>query len=179
MKYMQLTTDGRFLTFRELDDYREGCIEVPDDLESPPLDWIWNGSAFEAPISTIEYNLDVEKTFALERIKSGFHRQQELGYFSNTINTKIDCRRIDLDNINNLILYLEEIGAPNSYEIQFRNFDNAFVVATFSQMKQVRFELIEYGLFLYQRKWQLEERVFNETDVMVVRQIDWRLSDND
>ncbi|MCX7759437.1 MAG: hypothetical protein N2169_07535 [bacterium] len=36
MKYLELDEQNRYVTFRELNDYRTGCIEVPDDFQEPP-----------------------------------------------------------------------------------------------------------------------------------------------
>ncbi len=49
MKWLQLKPDNTFLTFREYSDYKDGCIEVQDDFQEPPLNYIWNGSEFVAP----------------------------------------------------------------------------------------------------------------------------------
>lgn len=108
------------------------------------------------------------KTMKIRILKENFNRTlQEGETFSETIQKKIDSRLIDLNNIASLIKIL-----PEGVTTPFRCADNSFVEVTLQQLQLMEKEIIQYGLNLYQQKWQLEQQIENAQTLQELRNLD-------
>lgn len=181
MKYLQLTSDGRFLTFRDANDYVDGCIEVPDDFQAPDNLAATFDSATMTFIEPVQPqpSIDDYKKYKLNEINGAFVNAMVIGVIDFTIPssgivTKIDARRDgvnnDLENVKGLIDYMQ---VNNLTTIMFRCNDDIEREFTLNDLVELSKALLQYGLGLYQKKHALEDAVKNATTIEEVMAITW------
>jgi len=145
-------------------------IGLPDGYtDIAPIDnkpCIWNETLQQWEVDIVTY-----KQQKLQEISEKFNIALVNGHFySQTLQIEIDCRRSntknDLQNVENIIVFLSATSGqgldvyrgytnPETGETQY-----AYNV-TLQQLEQLRLEMIQYGLRLYNRKWQLEDAIAN------------------
>jgi hypothetical protein len=97
-------------------------------------------------------------------IKRAFETAFYQGYTTQgfTENFKIDCRREDKDNLESLVRYMNK---KNVSSTTLRDFDNNYHTGVTKQdIDMLIDELIEYGLYLYQHKWEKEAEISMATE---------------
>ncbi len=67
---------------------------------------------------------------------------------------KMDAKRDDIDNLTRLRDRLTETGTDST---TIRDYDNQFHVVTVEELSGIIGELVDFGLGLYARKWELEQ----------------------
>ena len=91
-------------------------------------------------------------------------------FFSQSLQIEVDCRRSDvkndLQNVENLITFLtstntQTIDVYRGYTNPETNETQYAYNVTLEQLQQLKLEMIQYGLQLYNRKWQLEDLINN------------------
>jgi len=58
-------------------------------------------------------------------------------------------------------------------ETQFRVYDNSFTTITLQELKNLKNELMQYGLQRHERKWQLESQIQSVTSKKKLSFISW------
>jgi hypothetical protein len=106
-----------------------------------------------------------------QEIKNNYEYELHNGsYMSQTIGAEINARLQDIETIRNLIEIMEMQGNNTT---PFRLYDNSFTTVTLEQLKSIKSELMEYGLGVHQKKWNLEEKIDNATSIKTVEGISW------
>jgi hypothetical protein len=127
----------------------------------------WNLSFGEIP--TLEelstYNLQVLKNNKKEEIKQFVYNEIErstVGYQTVGLseNLRIDAGRGDLDNLRNLKQYCQ---SKNTSQTFIKDFYNNMHQISIEDLDIIILELIAYGLWLYQRKWEVDMLIENAT----------------
>ena len=135
----------------------------------------WNLSFGEIP--TLEelniYNLQVLKNNKKEEIKQFVHNEVErstVGYQTVGLleNLRVDAGRGDLDNLRNLKQYCL---ATNTEVTFVKDFYNNMHQITINELDIIILELIAYGLWLYQRKWEVDILIDNASSEEEVNSI--------
>lgn len=151
--------------------------ELPEwfnDITKKPI--VRNKELIEDPtfiyLTPEEIELKNAKEDKVKEIKQEFINRIEQGYFlSLVLEIKVDCRRggynNDLQNVEGLIQFME--GASIE-EITYKGYTEE-VTATLSQLQQLRVEMIQYALNMYQKKWELETLVTNALTIEDVNNI--------
>lgn len=183
MKYLQLDINGRYITFRDINDYREGCIEVPDDFPEPPDIFRYryeNGQWIEIQAPERLLTLEETKQIKLQEIQNSFINEMSNGYIdftipSSGIQVQVDARRRatnnDLQNVEGLIelITLNIIQAP----VLYKCYDNEKYEMTLSDLQALKIALMAKGLQLYAKKHYLEDLVEQATTIEELEQIVW------
>lgn len=117
--------------------------------------------------------LDVVKEEKKQEIKEQMYTEINSGisgyttkYLTN--NFKIDSSRFDLDNMKNLMSYAQLLSLS---EVSIKGFDNTMHQLTIEELQIVINELIGYGLWLYQHKWEKEYEIDQSTTIEQVNAI--------
>jgi hypothetical protein len=127
----------------------------------------WNLSFGEIP--TLEelstYNLQVLKNNKKEEIKQFVYNELErstVGYQTVGLseNLRVDAGRGDLDNLRNLKQYCQ---SKNIAQTPIKDFYNNMHQISIEDLDIIILELIAYGLWLYQRKWEVDMLIENAT----------------
>ena len=149
----------------------EGCgirfdtsipLEPPNTYSIPDiLQGVWIGWKID---------LNKLKQFKYSYISTQFELAFSLGYFSQTIQKKINTSRNDKDNMESLLNYMK---LRNLQVAPFRVYDNSIIYITQEQLSSMIVEILEYGLWLYQHKWELQQRVDNAQTPEEVLEIIW------
>jgi hypothetical protein len=117
----------------------------------------------------LEQTLDEKKEELKRVIKQKFEERQDQGYLSTILNVKIACRREDLDNMKNLLTYMQ---TNNITTTQFRVLDNSFVEITQEQLSAMIDELVQFGISLYNKKWVKEQEIESAATMDELKVID-------
>ena len=117
-----------------------------------------------------EKTLEELKEEYKQKVKEAFEHAPDKGFVSNTLGgIRINAHYIDLQNMINLVRYMEETGQS---EIEFRVYDNSFVTTDLNTLKDVVKELGEYYIQLYQHKWQKQIEVDNISSIEQLKQFE-------
>ena len=112
-----------------------------------------------------------EKERKYKEIKKDFNYELHHGsYYSETIGREVNARLQDIESIRNLIEVME---LQDKTSTQFRVYNNTFVNISLDELKQLKSELMEYGLGVHEKKWDLENKVANATSIETVKSITW------
>jgi len=117
-----------------------------------------------------EYTLDDLKQQKISQLKADFNKLPEYGYYSQTINKKINARYTDLLNMKSLLEFMTLTGQQ---KVEFRCYDNTFVEIDQNELRAMIKELIAYGLICYKRKWLIEQAILNCETETCLQQIQW------
>lgn len=132
----------------------------------------WNTSKLGTkPIQSYleTFQIEVERDYRIQYILEKFEEAFELGYVC-SCGIRMDCGRIDLENMERLHRYLISTGQT---ETMIRSFDDTFHLATVEMIDQIVMELIGYGLWLYQWKWVKEEEVMRASSIEEILLVEW------
>jgi hypothetical protein len=115
---------------------------------------VWKDNQWAEDTSLkLEYNKVLKKA----EVKDSFYNMFNEGYTSSAVNITVDFRRNlnenDLQNYQGLLQYMKLNNVP---EVPVRDYYNAMTTLTIEQLEQLVNELITYGLYLYNKKWQYE-----------------------
>ena len=126
---------------------------------------MWDPSLGSVPsLSELEtYMLQVLKNMKHEEIKQLVHDEIDnsiIGYETQglTTNIRLDAGKGDLDNLRNLKQYCQATGTTNTF---IKDFYNNIHQITIDELDIIILELIAYGLWLYQRKWEVDLLIEN------------------
>lgn len=119
-----------------------------------------------------EIRLENAKTTKFEEIKKAFSNKFLDGHFySQALQMEVDYRRgnhnNDLQNVEGLIQIME---LTSTNQVIFKGYTEDKLV-TLDQLKQLTIEMKQYGLWLYQRKWQIEDYVQQATKISTIKAI--------
>ena len=125
----------------------------------------WDQSLGEQP-SLPELNgymFQVLKDNKKESIKQLVHDEidnSSIGYMTQGLvnNFRVDAGRGDLDNLRNLKQYCSAINIDTTY---IKDFYNNMHQVSMQELDTIILELIAYGLWLYQRKWEVDTLIDN------------------
>jgi hypothetical protein len=114
------------------------------------------------------------------------------GYLCPTVGIKLDSRPSDLANMQMLLLKFTrsqvkidkitnpmiQAGAQAQLDaaiaaLQIKDFDNNFHHVNLEMLDNLIGDLIDYGLYLYQHKWLLQDQVNNATTIQQLNAISW------
>ena len=144
-------------------------IELPEDcteLEPKKCD-VWDGKGWTKDIELVRADKYTET-------KQGFYNALANGIFmSETLKIEIDCRRNgtnnDLQNIQTLYDYMDRASIDSVEYIGYTEKKSA----SKSQIKDIIVEMGNYGLSLYKKKWELEEKIKKATKIDTLEKIIW------
>jgi len=68
----------------------------------------------------------------------------------------MDAKREDIDNLSRLRDRLVETGTTST-TTTIRDYDNQFHTVTIAELSEIVGELVDFGLGLFARKWELEQ----------------------
>lgn len=117
--------------------------------------------------------LDELKAANLAEIKEEYLTERSVrnkGIDSLTLGVKIDCREVDVLNIQNIVYVYGETGMAPSF---YKTYDNSQVPATGEDFKAVLTELIAAQLAMWQHKNELSGQVAAATTAEQVKSIKW------
>lgn len=115
--------------------------------------------------------LATAKTVQKNRIKHLFNRAPEYGC-AVSAGYILDSSREDIDNLARLRDRLIETGTTSTTTL-IRDKNNQFHQVTVAELSEIIGELIDFGLGLYSKKWQLEELIEAAATVEEVNAINW------
>ena len=109
------------------------------------------------------FQLQTLKNIKKEEIKLFVHDEVDhssVGYMTSrlTENFRVDAGRGDLDNLRNLKQYCQATGTTITF---IKDFYNNMHQITIDELDIIILELIAYGLWLYQRKWEVDLLIEN------------------
>ena len=99
--------------------------------------------------------LDGLKAVRAVRLKDGFI-QAPLNGHQTTSGIKMDAKREDIDNLSRLRDRLLETGTTST-TTTIRDQNNQFHTVTVAELSEIVGELVDFGLGLFARKWELEQ----------------------
>lgn len=118
-----------------------------------------------------ENELVVAKLAKKQEIKSLFESELNVsGIYTTTEGWVVDARRHDLDNLKNLHILMSNINATT---VSVRMHDDTMVNMPLSRLDQLCLELANFGLSLYQKKWQKMAELELAASVTDVKAITW------
>ena len=104
-------------------------------------------------------------------IKSIFLGQPKSGYIVSS-GFKMDCNRDDIDNLSLLLKRTIDSGDTTT-TANIRDFDNQFHQVTIGELSDIINELVDYGLYLFNHKWEKEVEIEAAQTVEEVNDIVW------
>ena len=113
-------------------------------------------------------SIEQVKSEKLSEIKLAFSNEQESGHTTSSLGFEVDATRRSKDDIESL-LYVGE------FPVLFRDYDNDFHELSKEQAEILKREIIAYGLYVYQKKWTLQQTVENATTVEDVEAVVWEM----
>ena len=159
------------LKYPEITDYDFSLI---DDGVNIYID-SWNDNFGTKPeLHELEiFQLQAFKNIKKEEIKLFVHDEighSSIGYLTTglTENFRVDAGRGDLDNLRNLKQYCL---ATNTEVTFVKDFYNNMHQITINELDIIILELIAYGLWLYQRKWEVDILIDNASSEEEVNSI--------
>lgn len=120
--------------------------------------------------STITSNpVDGMKAVQASRLRDSFI-QAPLNGCMTTSGIKMDVKRDDIDNLTRLRDRLIETGTGST---TIRDYENVFHVVTVVQLSGIIGELVDFGLGLFARKWELEQMLGAAKTAEEVQAVVW------
>lgn len=87
-----------------------------------------------------------------------------------SLGLRVDCDRIDKDNMTVLLGYSRRKGLK---QVTLRLHDNSFATISVAELEVILHEIEEHGLGLYQRKWAREMAIDTAETVADVAAVIW------
>lgn len=155
--------------------FTENDVSLEDHGNGDIIISYWNPTFGSSPtishletvwLDVVKENKKLEmKEIAYDEINNGTS-----GYNTQylTSNFKIDSSRFDLDNLKNLMLYSQLVSITS---ITIKDYNNEMHTITVSELQTIINELIGYGLWLYQHKWEKEYEIDQCTTIEAVNAI--------
>ena len=168
MPYIKINSDNTVTLAGEVlssSMEEEGYVLYEEEIPNA-LILVWDPDT-----STILADLSQDKQIKTDEIKKDFLIDYNTGSFSSTIlSTDVNVGRGHLQNVTSLIDHMIE---NNLETVQFRVYDNSFISITLVQLQELKLELIDNGMSLYQHKWDLEEQIDNAVTQEAIEAIIW------
>ena len=146
-------------------------IDVPEGTQLDELEWNGQNLILKSQEQIQAEKLLKSKQEKLKQVSQLFEDTIANGhFFSQALQIEIDCRRNstknDLQNVENIIEFLiltngQGLDVYRGYTNPETNETQYAYNVTLEQLQQVKLEMIQYGLQLYNRKWQLEDAITN------------------
>ena len=105
------------------------------------------------------------------RIRASFDRAPDAGCEVSG-GFVMDAKREDIDNLSRLRDRLLETGTTST-TTQIRDKANQFHIVTVGELSTIVGELVDFGLGLYERKWQMEQTIDACTTIEEVEAVVW------
>jgi hypothetical protein len=159
---------GYFLGFHE--ELQGVNIELLSDMQKDYLS-ISLDKIIEVDEET--HRLFIFKEQKLKEVSTKFNETLANGhFFSQSLQIDVDCRRSDtkndLQNVQNLIKKMQIEGIQQIYYVGHTE----TVPVTFQQLLQLEIEMIDFGLQLYNKKWELESQISNAQSIAELENIE-------
>lgn len=168
--YMAVAVQGASFNggLDKIEDYYVGTIEGTEESIASSIDacHIFNMSELSGQSA-----LDYFGKLKYKEISDAFILQPSLGYTCR-MGFKVDSTREDLKNYQDLLYYMQN---NNINFMDIRINDGALRNTSIMELRIIVNELIAYGLYLYQYKWELEQAVDAATTVEEINAISWQL----
>ena len=129
---------------------------------------IRNGDAPSPNVTPLQ-SLDFYKTKKKQEITDAFNYTPTLGYVC-SLGFLVDSTRDDLKNYQDLTDYMK---ANNITSVNIRINNGDLRDTTLDEIKIIVLDLIGYGLYLYQKKWDYESAIDASTTIDEVNKIVW------
>jgi hypothetical protein len=114
------------------------------------------------------YSIDELKAFKKDEITAAFENAALTGRFTSSLGFDVNARRGGIQNDLQNIEALISLGAT-----QFRDADKIMRNVTALDLVTIKTEMQQYGLGLYEHKWQLEAAVAAAVDEADLEVITW------
>lgn len=138
-----------------VEDIPENIEYTTMDIDVDPTNVTYMDNQFT--VYNENYILNQEKRNKVNLLKDNFDIFTDDGFmYSQTLSCFINFGSLHLRNVDSLISLMESANMSN---VLFRIYDNSFKQVSLEQLKIVKLELIQFGLKLYQIKWQLENLI--------------------
>jgi len=111
------------------------------------------------------------KAVQASRIRDGFLQAPLNGHLTSS-GVQMDAKREDIDNLTRLRDRLLETGTTST-TTNIRDYDNQFHTVTVAQLSEIVGELVDFGLGLYARKWELEQALATASTEEEVLAVVW------
>lgn len=118
----------------------------------------WNSDFGVEPSfeSLMVYELDVLKDEKNKQMKEIFENSEFIGC-DTSLGFRVDCKRSDVDNMDKLI---NVYTAFQTDLLEYRDFYNVFHPISLAQLTTMYYEVIFYGMNMYQWKWNKEAEIY-------------------
>jgi len=125
----------------------------------------------EDGITTLQEYKDIK----YQEISHSYNQEFISGYFhSEVLGIDIDYRRNTTKNdLQNIEVLIEVMTDENITETEFKGYQKQKTIATLSQIKAMRKEMLLYSTTLYGKKESLENAITNAQTVEVLNSITW------
>lgn len=127
-------------------------------------------------VEEIDDNVYLEnyKENKINEICLAFEDQFVTGKFlSTSLNAQVDCRRNDTKNdLQNVYSLISKMTRDNLTTISYRGVSDTIVV-TKAKLQDLAVEMEDYGLEIYNKKWNLLGQVNSATTVGEINSINW------
>lgn len=147
-----LRMDGKISIFKggeEWEEYQE---------------WLSKGNTPE-PAFSLEDLKDRKKA----EIKESFLNAPNLG-IEISLGYRVDSTRLAKDNMSEVLAHCVENDITS---VKIRLYDNSYAVVNQDELKTIINELRQFGLYLYEKKWALEEQINTALNESQLDAISW------
>ena len=144
----------------------------------PPIGWIVYQNTLWDLAKLPQYKND-----QIIVIDNSFNNNLSYGYFKSvTLNINVDCRRNetknDLQNVQGLISYMTRNSIAQIDYVGYTHTSTGIsehALATKEQLNNLSYEMEDFALPLYQRKWTLENMIKMATTIEDLLKITWNM----
>jgi len=139
----------------------------------PPTDTTHYEDGVHYTPAPIPKTLEEHRLEKVADIKSIFQSKFSEGYTTQglTSNFKIDCGRDDKENLESLLQRMRRLNIATTTIKDYNNEFHSDIWVT--DLELIINELIDYGLWLYQHKWEKEEEIAAATTKEEIAAIQW------
>ena len=144
------------LSGREISEYSDGEVEKGTDNS-----WYLKGYA-------PKQSLDKLKTEKLQELKTAFQNTRKTSHCMCALGFEVDANEDANTNIVGLITVMKE-----GETTMFRAYDNSFHEVSREDLITMRDNIIKNSQFLYQMKWEMENRINNAVSEEELNSLVW------
>ena len=164
-------------------------IITEDFLERPyePKEWLKDSQGNDLPIEMVLFDeaqnifvddsLNFYKKKQLEKLSVDFYEYLKRGHFySEVLGIDVDYRRDSTKNdLQNVEVLIEVMEAEGEKETIYKGYEDQTAPATIDQLKLLAKEMKIFGIYLYRRKYEIEERIKQAQTIEEVLEYNWNL----
>lgn len=159
--YHYNTQTGEVVLTQEAHDHTEAMLSGYGDPSEYGVLFCDDINEFEFKNGEWRYLVTVEqmKISKLAEIKAEYEAERTTrnkGIYSVTLDAKIDCREVDVLNIQSIVYVFEKTGTAPSF---YKTYDNGTVPATGEAFQSVLTELMATQLAMWQHKDELSRAI--------------------